>query len=343
MKESYYKKLLDAANDLIWIVDMEGKFIYINDKIKEWGYDNNKLIGQPLLSILDTKHINKRQTELSALGIRKTYEMEILDKLGNVHIVAISSSPLHDEKENIIGIMGIIRDITETRELEEKLKNEERLASLGRLAAGIAHEIRNPLSSVKMNIAILRKNLKPRGTDIEHFKIAQDEVANLERIVTELLDYAKPSPLRLRKEDVHETIESTLEVVKAACRQSSIIVKKSFTKDLPRISMDKNKIQQAILNILLNAIQASKSGDTIEVKTEDNPVSNSIKIIVIDHGHGIEEKNKNYIFDPFFTTKTNGTGLGLSIVRNIIKNHDGAILLDSVVGVGTEVCIYLPL
>ncbi len=107
--------------------------------------------------------------------------------------------------------------------------------------------------------------------------------------------------------------------------------------------MDKNKIHQAILNILLNAAQASKPGDTIEVKTEVNSLSSFIKIIVIDQGQGIEEKNKNYIFDPFFTTKTDGTGLGLSIVRNIIKNHNGNISFDSTPGKGTRVCIELPL
>lgn len=343
MKENFYKKLLDTANDLIWTIDMEGKVIYVNDHIKKWGYEINELIGQPLLSILNTKHISKRHTELSPIGIRKTYEMEILDKLGNIHIVVVSSSPLHDEKENIIGIMGIIHDVTETRKLEEKLKNEERLASLGRLATGIAHEIRNPLSSVKMNIAILRERLKPKRTDMEHFKIAEDEVVNLERIVTELIDYAKPAPLRIRKEDICKTIESTLAVVETFCLEKNVILEKKFAKNLPRISMDKTKIHQAILNVLLNAIQASRPESKIELKTEVHSPSNSIKIIVIDQGHGIEEKDIKYIFDPFFTTKKTGTGLGLSIVRNIIKNHNGNISLDSNLGKGTRVCIELPL
>jgi signal transduction histidine kinase len=255
----------------------------------------------------------------------------------------ISSSPLHDEKENIIGIMGIIHDVTETRDLEEKLKNEERLASLGRLATGVAHEIRNPLSSVKMNIAILRERLKPKGTDIEHFKIAEDEVVNLERIVTELIDYAKPAPLRIRKEDIYETTESTLAVAETFCLERNVIIEKKFAKNLPRIPMDKAKIHQAVLNVLLNAIQASKPGNKIELKTEVHSPSNSIRIIAIDQGHGIEKKNIKYIFDPFFTTKKEGTGLGLSIVRNIIKNHNGNISLDSNLGKGTRVCIELPI
>jgi len=176
MKKDIYKKLLDNASELIWAIDMEGRFIYINDNIGEWGYDKRELIGQPLTSILKTQSIGKRSSAPAMPGFHQSYEMEILDKRGEAHKVVVRSSPLQDDDGAVIGVMGIIRDVTEMQNLEEKLRNEERLASLGRLATGIAHEIRNPLSSVKMNLAILRSfqeaEYSPR--QVGHYALASD-------------------------------------------------------------------------------------------------------------------------------------------------------------------------
>ncbi|MFQ5430877.1 MAG: nitrogen regulation protein NR(II) [Nitrospinota bacterium] len=343
MKKYFFKRLLDNANDLIWAIDMEGRFTYINDNIKAWGYKKEELIGKPLLNILNTKHIGKRQSNPVKLGIERTFEMELLDKLGNVHNVVVSSSPLPDNDGNIIGVMGIIRDVTEMQRLEEKLKVEERLASLGRLSMGIAHEIRNPLSSVKMNLAILRKRLSPSGDDLEHFTIAQNEVTNLERVMNELLDYARPSPLNFNYEDPHEVIEETLAVARTESTAKNVTIIKHFADSVPLIQIDRGKVHQALLNIFLNAIQASHHGGDIEIKTQitDEPVK-SLTIVTIDHGDGIKPENLKFVFDPFYTTKRSGTGLGLSIVRNIVKNHSGDIAIESEPGKGTSVYMEFP-
>ena len=344
MKDYFFKKLLDNANDLIWAIDMAGCFIYINDNIKEWGYKKEELIGQPLLSILNTKHIGKRQSNPVKLGIERTLEMEILDKLGNVHNIVVSSSPLPDDDGNIIGVMGIIRDVTKMQQLEEKLKVEERLASLGRLSVGIAHEIRNPLSSIKMNLAILRKRLVPNGDDLEHFAIAQNEVVNLERVMNELLDYAKPSPLTFNYEDPHEVIEETIAIAMTASSTKSVTIVRNFADNVPLIQLDKGKIHQALLNIFLNAIQASHSGGNVEIETKisDAPIK-TVRIMTTDHGKGIKPEDLQFVFDPFYTTKQNGTGLGLSIVRNIVKNHHGDISIESEPDKGTSVSLEFPI
>jgi len=343
MKEYFFKRLLDNASDLIWAIDMEGRFIYINDNIKAWGYKKEELIGKPLLKILNTKHIGKRQSNPVKLGIERTFEMEILDKLGNVHNVVVSSSPLPDDDGNIIGVMGIIRDVTEMQRLEEKLKVEERLASLGRLSVGIAHEIRNPLSSVKMNLAILKKRLAPNGDDLEHFTIAQNEVVNLERVMNELLDYSRPSPLTFNYEDPHEVIEETIAVAMTASNANNITIVRNYADTVPPVQLDRGKVHQALLNIFLNAIQASHNGGTIEIETKivDEPIK-TFRIVTTDHGEGIRPEELKYVFDPFYTTKQTGTGLGLSIVRNIVKNHNGDISIESEQGKGTNVIIEFP-
>lgn len=342
MKDNFYKRLLDNANDLIWAVNMEGCFIYINDNISEWGYDKDELIGKPLLDILNTKIIGKRYSETSKLGVRSAFEMEVLDKRGQAHMVRVSSSPLQDDDEEIIGVMGIIHDISETQKLEEKLKNEERLASLGRLATGVAHEIRNPLSSVKMNLAILRKRLQPQGVDEEHFTIAQEEVANLENIVTELIDYAKPMPLDLKRLNLNEAIESAVMMTKSACDEKNVSVKIIKAGDAPLALLDKVKIRQVLLNVILNAIQASSPKGSVTVQAQYIKDKQKAKIVVSDNGEGIKPEEMKFVFDPFFTTKKSGVGMGLSIVKSIINNHNGTITIKSEQGKGTDVSLEFP-
>lgn len=343
MTESFYKRLLDNASDLIWAIDMEGKFLYINNNVKEWGYDKDELIGQPLVNILNTRRISKRESENSILGISQTFEMEILDKRGKTHKVIVKSSPLQGDKGEIIGVMGIIRDVTEMQLLEQKLKNEERMASLGLLATGIAHEIRNPLSSVKMNLAILKERLKPEGVDIEHFEIAQEEVTNLEYIVSELLDYAKPLQLDLVRSDLSKVIKAALATIKGDCQAKKISIHTRFDSESPLILIDETKIRQALLNVLLNAVQASESGARIEIITKFvKTPPEKLRIIVNDSGHGINQEDMKYVFDPFFSKKKDGTGLGLSIVRNIMTNHGGDIRIDPLPDKGVSVCLELP-
>ncbi len=344
MKEGFYKTLLDNASDLIWAIDMEGRFMYINDNIKEWGYDKDELIGQPLVNILNTKRIGKRESALTMQGVLQSFEMEIMDKRGQNHKVIVKSSPLHGDNGKVVGVMGIIHDVTEMQLLEEKLKNEERMASLGRLATGIAHEIRNPLSSVKMNIAILKERLEPKGEDVEHFEIAEEEVDNLERIMSELLDYAKPMKLEIARVELGKVIDRVMATVKTACDDNNITVNTKLDEKTPHVPMDETKIYQALLNILLNAVQASDNGASINITTKYiKSLSEKVRITIADQGQGIEADDLKYIFDPFFTTKKSGSGLGLSIVRNIIGNHGGVIDIESEIGKGASVIIYLPL
>jgi len=343
LKEQFFKRLLDNANDLIWSIDMEGCFTYINDNIKDWGYDKDELIGKPLLNILNTQHIIKRDHKTFGADTKEIYEMETLDKYGKIHRVIVSSSPLKDDDGVIVGVMGIIRDVTENQKLQERLKTEEQLASLGRLAIGIAHEIRNPLSSVKMNLSILKSRLNPKEDDLTHFNIAQDEVFHLEKIVTELLDYAKPAPLDLHRHNPHNVIEETISLLSPPGSTDDFAIKKSFISKVPMILMDKGKIHQALLNILINAIQASKPGGIIEIKTElVEPANDKFRITVKDNGDGVSPEDAKYVFDPFFTKKAKGTGLGLSIVRNIMNNHNGDVRLESTPGKGVSVYLELP-
>lgn len=344
MNHHFYKRLLDNASDLILATDVDGRITYINGKITEWGYDKDELLGMPMLEILKVKHMGNRMSEPSELGVKQKFEMVIEDKLGVLHRVVLNSSPFRNHRNKIIGVMAIIHEVTETYALQEKLKHEERLASLGRLATGIAHEIRNPLSSIKMNLAILGKKLKLRPDEQAHFEIANEGVAGLEKIVTEFIDYAKPMPLKVGRQNLHKTIEDTLAMVEPQCLEMDISIVKDFAAVMPMVSIDKVKMQQALLNIFLNAVQASKKGGVVEIATShiESP-HNRARIEVRDHGDGITTENIQFVFDPFFTTKRQGTGLGLSIVRSIMKSHNGTVDIESKNGVGTTVVLEFPI
>ncbi len=349
MTGDFYKRLLENANDVIWALDTEGRFIYVNEKIGEWGYNKNELIGKSFLSILNTKHIGRRFKKTSEEGINEVYEMEIVDKYGNVRETVISTSPLRDETDIIIGVMGIIRDVSENKRLQEKIADTERLAALGQLSVGIAHEIRNPLSSIKMNLQILNRLIPFAGDTKEHFDLALKEVFHLEAILEELLSYAKPLKLKLELLDINSVLDDTLLLVKSYIRDKDIIVERDYDSKIQKISLDEDKVKQAFLNIYLNSIQAMDSRGTISIKTyKENqsspPLDGGGKAVikVSDTGCGIDKEKLKFIFDPFYTTKPYGTGLGLSIVKNILDHLGADIEVKSQMGAGTEFIVKLP-
>lgn len=350
MTGDFYKRLLENANDVIWALDTEGRFIYVNEKIEEWGYNKNELIGKSFLSILNTKHIGRRFKKASEEGINEVYEMEIVDKYGNVRETIISTSLLKDSTGNIVGVMGIIRDISENKRLQEKIADTERLTALGKLSANIAHEIRNPLSSIKMNLQILNRLIPFAGDTKEHFDLALREVFHLEGILEELLSYAKPLKLKLELLDVNSVLDDTLLLVKGYIKDKDIMIEKDYDSGIPKISLDEDKVKQAFLNIYLNSIQAMSSRGTLGIKTHienqaSPPLDGEGKVVikVSDTGCGIDKENMKFIFDPFYTTKPYGTGLGLSIVKNILDHLGAEIEVKSQAGIGTEFIVKLPL
>lgn len=344
MDVGFYKRLLDNCSDLIWTTDVEGRITYINNKITKFGYEMDGLIGRPMLEILNVRHMGKDRTGGPLdMGTQRKLEMVIEDKGGNPHRVVVSSSPLYDDNNNIIGVMGVLHDDTEIYSLMTKLKHEERLASLGRLATGIAHEIRNPLSSIKMNLDILGKRLSLPHQEQEHFDIAKEGVANLEKIVTEFIYYAKPMPMNMTRQDLHKTIEDTVAMARLQCDEAKLSVVLKFAETMPPVSFDKVKVQQVLLNILLNALQASKHGGTVEITTSLTQSPSRARVDVADHGEGIIEENVQFVFDPFFTTKKSGTGLGLSIVRSIMISHNGTVNIQSKHNEGTTVTLEFPI
>jgi len=223
----------------------------------------------------------------------------------------------------------------------ERLKRAERLSAIGQLSAGLAHEIRNPLASIAGATRILRRNPGDGGKRTECLEIIQRECERLNRLLTQFLDFARPREPRLRPVDPGPLIDSVIDLAGHAAGASPPALEKSIQGKLPRVECDPEQIKQVLLNLLINAIQASPAGSA--VKLEASSGDGRLVISVADQGAGIQDGDRERIFDPFFTTKEHGTGLGLSVAQQIVEQHHGILTAAANAGPGTTFTLQLPL
>ena len=235
----------------------------------------------------------------------------------------------------------IQKTTADLRKTEAQLVRSDKLAALGQLAAGIAHEIRNPLTSINILIHSLTGNYPAGNSHREDLKVIAEEINRINEIVDQFLRFAKPAPPRLEKAEVLSIIEETLQLLRPQIEKQRIEVRKEF-QPLPLILMDREQMKQAILNLLLNAVQAMPKGGHLSLKGRLPEEDRWMKLSIQDSGVGIPGEDIDKLFDPFFSTKEGGIGLGLSITHRIIDQHDGKIEVESAPGKGTLFTVWLP-
>jgi two-component system, NtrC family, sensor histidine kinase HydH len=253
----------------------------------------------------------------------------------------LASMVVRDTDGRLAGEVLLIRDLTAVKLLEKELQRSERLAALGKMAAGVAHELRNPLSSIKGLAVLLKSQLVASGSTVETADILVKEVERLNRSIGELLDYAKPGQLEREPTAIDEIIKKTVSLVQVDAESYKISIVQGLAADLPLVHVDQDKLNQVLLNLLLNAIQAMPNGGVLTVKTEHD--GGMVVISVRDSGVGIPPENLQRVFDPYFTTKSNGTGLGLALSAKIVEEHGGTIKIFSTPHEYTEIKVMLPL
>jgi signal transduction histidine kinase/putative methionine-R-sulfoxide reductase with GAF domain len=224
---------------------------------------------------------------------------------------------------------------------EAQLIRSDKLAALGQLAAGIAHEIRNPLTSINILIHSLTQNLPTEDSRWEDLKVIEEEILRINEIVDQFLRFARPAPPLLVKAEVFSIIEETLQLLRPQIEKQRILVQKEF-QPLPPILMDREQMKQAILNLLLNAVQAMPKGGHLALRGHVPEGNRWVRFSIQDSGVGIPAEDIGKLFDPFFSTKEGGVGLGLSITHRIIDQHDGKIEVESAPGKGTLFTVWLP-
>ena len=260
-------------------------------------------------------------------------DLELLYPLANQVAIAIENSILYENLKKSQNIM----------------RRADRLASLGTLIASLAHEIRNPLVSIKTFTQLLPERIEDEEFRNYFLKVASGEIDRLTSLINELLGFARPSEPRLEGEDVNTLIDKMEVLIATEARKKNVALQKNYSQDLPNVKVDAEQLKQVLLNILLNAIQAIKGEGKIWIETRtvqvpiEEKVEPFVQIEVRDTGGGIPKENLERIFDPFFSTRPEGSGLGLAISHQIIHDHGGFISVESEVGKGTSFKIHLPL
>jgi len=236
----------------------------------------------------------------------------------------------------------IQKTTADLKKTEAQLIRSEKLAALGQLAAGIAHEIRNPLTSINILIHSMTKNIPSEDSHKEDLKVIEEEIHRMNEILDQFLQFAKPATPLLEKADVSSVFEETLQLLRPQIEKQIIVVEKEF-HPLPILLMDREQMKQVFLNLLLNAIQAMPGGGHLTLMGRNSEDGQWIHISIQDSGIGISSENINKLFDPFYSTKEGGIGLGLSITHRIIDQHHGKIEVESALGKGTLFTIWLPI
>jgi PAS domain S-box-containing protein len=321
------------------------------------GLDPAKMIDHPLSELPNEVCELLRETLYTREG-QEHREIEL--RAGERYaIVRASSSIFRDEKGAMLGALAVFTDITALKRLELQIRRSDRLASLGTLSAGMAHEIKNPLVSIKTFAQLLPERYNESDFRETFSNLIGHEIDRIDTLVNQLLRFARPAKPVLSPMHAHEVLEKTLQLVSHRLYQNDIKLSRFWHADVDTIRADADQLEQVFLNFFLNAMDAMKRGGELSVTTEiehnpawlnsvpgtngDSSVHEILRITVRDTGEGIRSEDIAHVFDPFFTTKDYGTGLGLSVVHGIVQEHGGQIEVESELAKGTAFHILLPL
>ena len=282
---------------------------------------------------------------VQSIGGLNRWTKEFTSKNGRKFVLGFSVSPLKNARGEEVGKIILFQDITHIREMEDEIKRNDILVNLGKLAANLAHEIRNPLGSMSASIQLLKQELMLNGSNKELMDIVLKEIERLNHLITNFLMYARPLKVKRESVDLKRVVDETIIVFKNTPRgRADIAIETEFTGDTT-IRGDFMQLKQVFWNILLNAGDAIINGGSIKIKTNCSGSTNggTLSVLISDTGVGIDEAIAPFVFDPFFSTKEGGTGLGLPTVRLIVEAHGGSVDVRSEKGKGTEVVIMLPM
>jgi two-component system sensor histidine kinase HydH len=296
------------------------------------GRPPSDVLPPPLVDLVCRSEANLREPQ------RK--ELILTGRDGKSRSLLLAALAVVDAEQRHVGTMLLIQDLSEVKKLEEELKRNERLAALGEMAAGVAHELRNPLSSIKGLAVLLKSRFADSSSDREAADILVGEVERLNRSISELLNYARPDHLEKEKVSLNEILQKAISLIRVDADATGVEIRTEFCPPPDFVHADQDKLSQVFLNLFLNAIQAMKNGGTLKVATSHDQEQGLCR--VEDSGCGIDAKLLPKIFDPYVTTKSGGTGLGLAMSVKIIEEHDGRIDISSTPGQGTTVGVLLP-
>ena len=342
----YTSKLLETMDNAVISVDNNGIIKTFNRKSEEiFGKKKEEVLNKDCQEVLNLNIFGESIFKKCLLEKKNIAQEIILEEKGlKKKILDLNTSFLTDESGEITGIVAVIRDITEIKNLNEEMARHKRLVALGKLSAGIAHEIRNPLSSIRGLAQFVYNSFSKIDERKEDLNTIIQEVDRLNKLVVQVLDFAKLKKPNLTFFSLNDLIKKITELFKLEIRNKQIKFNLELSPDISQIQADEDQVRQILMNVIINAIQAIPKKGEIKIKAGKALLRGepAIKLIIEDSGIGIPEKDFNQIFDPFFSTKEKGSGLGLSIVYKLVEAHHGEIKVESKEEEGTKFIIFLP-
>ena len=331
----------------IQITDARGRMVYVNPAFaRATGYSAEELIGRNPSIITSGKYPGdfwKKVWETITAGNVWNGEIENRRKNGEPLHTQLLISPIIDPEGRVVGYLGAHRDITKQKELEQQLMHSQKMESIGTLAAGIAHEVGNPLASISSIVQVL---LRTTGDAFARDKLSlvQSQVHRITKIIRDLVDFSRPSNYQLQPTDVVRSLHDAVEIVRISKKAKEITFSTDVQEAVPLLRLVPDQIAQVFINILLNAVDAME-GKPGSVRVRVTRSERTVQIAIADTGGGIAAVNRAKIFEPFFTTKQvgQGTGLGLWVSYGIVKSFGGDITVDSTPGRGATFTVILPL
>ncbi|MGA9108782.1 MAG: ATP-binding protein [Smithella sp.] len=315
-------------------LDDQGLIITCNQNAQEvLGVDCNEVSGKYAADLLPAP-LQKILSRLPRRGGLLEQDIALLSADGKEQTWETLLAGLIDEGKPA-GKILLIRNVTQIRLLEKEVAKSRYLNSIGSLAAGVAHEIRNPLSSIKGFAVYFKERLSGNTDDQQTADIMIQEVERLNRVVSQLIEFARPLELKRENVQMAELVQHAVKLIAADAKKKQISIEIEAAAEISPVEVDSDKIKQVLLNIFLNSLAALQDGGKLKIKLSSR--ANNLEVIISDNGAGIEKMDLPRIYDPYFTSKPAGTGLGLAVVQKIMEAHGGNISLESVAGKGTEV------
>jgi len=347
--QAFHENIVHSISSGVFTTDEKGHITSFNPAAQEaTGYSLEQVQGRPWREVFNWHPSQQDADRVQDVSANMRFEVECKQAGGNRLVLGMTLSPLQEQgKKN--GLVGVFKDLTQIRDLEEEMHRKEWLASLGEMSAGMAHEIRNPLGALAGAMQMLRKDLEADETSQRLIEIAVREATRLDAIITEFLQYARPPALNLAEYDLNKVLAETLDLVQheARSRTNITIATAPCTGALPA-QVDQDQMKQVFWNLAVNAFDAMPKGGQLTIVTGCRKVdvagrkAEVVEVSFQDSGEGIPKKNLDKIFLPFFTTKKQGSGLGLAAVHRIVDLHGGWIKVESREGQGTRFGVCLP-